>query len=77
MNWRITHGKPAPDERLRDPNGEISSKHGNILIGTLRKVYGPEFGKGTGERERLGDAIDRLDEQSLSQLVRDQNGSVL
>ena len=68
--------QPAPDERRRDPNGEISSKHGNILS-TLRKVYGPKFGKGTGDRERLGDAIYRLDEQSLSQLVRDHNGGVL
>ena len=64
--------QPAPDERRRDPNGEISSKHANIL-----KVYGPKFGKGTGDRERLGDAIYRLDEQSLSQLVRDHNGGVL
>jgi hypothetical protein len=28
-------------ERHRDKNGEISRKHGNTLVGTLRKTYGP------------------------------------
>jgi hypothetical protein len=41
----------------------------DLVIGKLRKVYGPQFGKGTGDRERLGDAWYRLDEQSRSQLV--------
>jgi hypothetical protein len=27
-------------ERHRDKNGEISRKHGNTLIRTLRKTYG-------------------------------------
>ena len=31
--------------RHRDKNGEISKKHGNTLIGTLRKTYGPHFAK--------------------------------
>jgi hypothetical protein len=30
-------------ERHRDKNGEISRKHGNTLIGTLRKHYGKDF----------------------------------
>jgi hypothetical protein len=29
------------DDRHRDKNGEISREHGNTLIGTLRKGYGP------------------------------------
>jgi hypothetical protein len=30
----------ALDVQHRDKNGEISRKHGNTLIGTLRKTYG-------------------------------------
>jgi hypothetical protein len=29
-------------ERHRDKDGEISRKHGNTLIGTLRKHYGSD-----------------------------------
>ena len=32
--------KPSLDGRHRDKNGEISSKHGDILVRTLRKIYG-------------------------------------
>jgi hypothetical protein len=28
------------DNRHRNHDGEISHKHGNTLIGTLRKIYG-------------------------------------
>jgi len=33
----------AIDTRHRDKNGEISRKHGNTLIRTLRNTYGPDF----------------------------------
>jgi hypothetical protein len=29
------------DDRHRDKNGEISRKHGNTLVSTLRRIYGP------------------------------------
>jgi hypothetical protein len=32
--------KPGPDGRHRDKNGVISSKHGDTLVRTLRKIYG-------------------------------------
>ena len=32
--------------RHRNKNGEISKKHGNTLIGTLRRSYGPELREG-------------------------------
>ena len=38
--------KPSLDGRHRDKNGEISHKHGNTLIRTLRKIYGPGFAAG-------------------------------
>ena len=35
--------KAGLDNRHRNKDGEISYKHGNTLIGTLRKVYGQSF----------------------------------
>jgi hypothetical protein len=32
--------EPGLDGRHRDKNGEISKKHGNTLVSTLRKIYG-------------------------------------
>ncbi len=34
------------DNRHRNKDGEISGKHGNTLIRTLRKVYGQSFAAG-------------------------------
>jgi len=58
-------------ERHRDKNGEISRKHGNTLIGTLRKTYGVDFAKGCAESERLSDVLHKMDEPYLGKLVRD------
>jgi hypothetical protein len=69
--------RPGIRQRHRDKNGEISRKHGNTLIGTLRKIYGPEFGKGTGDRQTLSDVLGKLDDASLSRLVRDHEEHVL
>jgi hypothetical protein len=33
--------QPGLDGRHRDKDGEISKKHGNTLISTLRETYGP------------------------------------
>lgn len=38
--------KAGLDTRHRNKNGEISRKHGNILIGTSRKTYGEGFATG-------------------------------
>jgi hypothetical protein len=38
--------EPAIIARHRDRNGEIGRKHGNTLIRTLRKTYGPGFARG-------------------------------
>jgi len=32
--------QPRLHDRHRDKNGEISRKHGNTLVRTLRKIYG-------------------------------------
>jgi hypothetical protein len=59
------------DDRHRDKNGEISRKHGNTLVSTLRKIYGPAFAAGESESAKLSDVLAKLHETSLTQLVQD------
>ena len=67
---------PAPlHGRHRDKNGEVSKKHGNTLIGTLRKTYGANFAPGCDDRETLSEVLHKLDEPSLRQLIRDTPGA--
>jgi hypothetical protein len=63
--------------RHRDKNGEISKKHGNTRVRTLRKTYGPSFAKGCDNHEKLSDVLMKLDEPSLSQLVSDHEAGRL
>ena len=63
--------KAGLDNRHRNKDGEISAKHGNTLIRTLRKVYGPSFAAGYPETEKLSEVLRSLNETSLSQLRRD------
>ena len=63
--------KAGLDNRHRNKDGEISGKHGNTLIRTLRKVYGQSFAAGYPEAEKLGEVLLQLNETSLSQLRRD------
>ena len=69
--------QPGLDQRHRDKNGEISRKHGNTLVGTLRRVHGPDFASGFKETEKLSDVLHALDEPSLSKLVRDYQAGTL
>jgi hypothetical protein len=57
--------------RHRDKNGEISRKHGNTLVRTLRKTYGADFAKGCTDNETLSDVLHKLDEPSLTKLIHD------
>jgi hypothetical protein len=63
--------KAGLDNRHRNRDGEISHKHGNTLIRTLRKVYGQSFAAGYPETEKLSDVLFQLNETSLSQIRRD------
>jgi hypothetical protein len=65
------------DNRHRNKDAEISHKHGNTLIRTLRKVYGQSFGAGYPEAEKLSEVLLQLNETSLSQLRRDYETSHL
>jgi len=63
--------KPDLDHRHRNHDGEISEKHGNTLIATLRKIYGRGFAAGYPDTAPLSEILLRLNETSLSQLRRD------
>jgi hypothetical protein len=58
-------------DHYRDKEGELSRKHGNTLVGTLRSRYGSHFAAGCSESDRLTDILDQLDEASLTDLARD------
>jgi hypothetical protein len=62
---------PGLHGRHRDKNGELSKKHGNTLVRTLRKIYGQQFAEGCSPEEKLTDVLQKLDEPSLSRLVHD------
>jgi hypothetical protein len=63
--------KAGLDHRHRNKDGEISGKHGNTLVRTLRKVYGQGFAAGYPETAKLSEVMLQLNETSLSQLRRD------
>ena len=63
--------KAGLDNRHRNHDGEISHKHGNTLISTLRKIYGQSFAAGYPATEKLSEILLQLNETSLSQLCRD------
>jgi hypothetical protein len=65
--------EPGLDGRHRDKDGAISKKHGNTLVGTLRKIYGKGFAAGFPETTKLGEVLHQLNETSLSQLRRDHD----
>ncbi len=59
------------DGRHRNKDGEISHKHGNTLLATLRKIYGKTFAAGHPDTATRADVLEKLNETSLSQLRRD------
>jgi hypothetical protein len=69
--------QPGLDQRHRDKNGEISRKHGNTLVRTLRRIHGPDFAEGFKGTDKLSDVLPALDEPSLSKLVRDHQTGTL
>jgi hypothetical protein len=67
----------AFDTRHRDKSGEISRKHGNTLIGTLRKHYGQGFAKWCRADAKLSEVLQNIDEPSLSRLIHDHDAGNL
>ena len=69
--------EPGLDSRHRDRNGEISKKHGNTLVSTLRKIYGATFAAGQPGNAQLADVLGHLNDTSLGQLVHDHKNGKL
>ena len=69
--------QPGLDNRHRDKDGEIGRKHGNALVGTLRKIYGPGFAHGFSANDKLAFVLATLDEPSLTQLVKHHHEGTL
>lgn len=67
----------ALDNRHRDKNGEISRKHGNTHVGTLRKHYGANFAAGFKDTDTLASVLAKMDEPSLSKLIKDHEAGHL
>ena len=67
----------AIDTRHRDKTGEISRKHGNTLIRTLRKTYGESFAGSCGNKKKLDDVLNKLDEPSPTRLIHDHEAGHL
>jgi hypothetical protein len=65
--------EPGLDGRHRDKDGEISKKHGNTLLSTLRKIYGKSFAAGFPDTAKLSEVLHQMNETSLSQLRRDHD----
>lgn len=62
--------QPGLDNRHRDVNGQTSQKHGNTLVGTLRKTYGGDFAAGTRADAKLSTVLRREGVPSLSKLLK-------
>ena len=60
------------DHRHRDKDGEISKKHGNTLVKTLRKTYGQMFANGFADTDTLSAVLQKEPgHTSLTQLRKD------
>jgi hypothetical protein len=66
----MAHSQPGLDHRHRDKDGEISRKHGNTLISTLRQTYGAHFAPGIDGNKKLSEVLQSIDEPSLSQMCK-------
>ncbi len=64
------HPQPGLDERHRDVDGEISRKHGNTQVGTLRQIYGTDFAAGRRSDMKLSTLLDQSGAPSLRQFLK-------
>jgi hypothetical protein len=69
--------QPGLDHRHRDKAGEISRKHGDTLVITLRRIYGRSFAEGEVDTATRAGALHDLDEPSLSNLLHDHHQDAL
>ena len=70
--------QPGLDDRHRDKDGEISKKHGNTMVKTLRGIYGLNFAVGFAPTDTLSHLL-KSDpaHASLTQLRKDHDANTL
>ncbi len=66
----MTHKQPGLDGRHRDADGQISRKHGNTRVDTLRETYGDGFAPGRRGDMKLETLLSREGVDSLSDLLK-------
>lgn len=70
--------QPGIDDRHRYKDGEITKKHGNTLVRTLRKIYGESFASGFAGTDKLSYVLQKEPtHSSLSQLRKDHVAGTL
>ncbi|MFT8483930.1 MAG: hypothetical protein ABF689_13135 [Gluconobacter cerinus] len=62
--------QPGLDNRHRDVSGEISRKHGNTTVGTLRQTYGDGFAPGVRSDAKLSTVLAKTGARSLSDYIK-------
>jgi len=70
MTMSNKHPQPGLDQRHRDANGEISRKHGNTQVGTLRETYGTGFAAGQRSDMKLSTLLDQSGAPPLHQYLK-------
>ena len=73
---KTLHSQTSSQTKNRLAISRLGILHGR-LIRTLRKTYGPGFAAGCKDDEKLSDVLHKLDETSLSQLIRDHEAGHL
>jgi hypothetical protein len=68
--------QPGLVGRHRTLLGRISQKHGNTLVGTLRKQHGADFLPQFKDSDDLSDVLHTLEEPSLSQVEMHYPGRI-
>jgi hypothetical protein len=66
----MAKGRVGLDHRAREKGGEIDKKHGNTLIGTLRKTYGRSFAKAYRSDKMLSSLLKDEGCKSLSEYLK-------
>jgi len=58
------------DDRSRDANGEIRRKRSDTKVGTLRGIYGDDFGGQSRSDMKLGTLLEKSNSASLSDYLK-------
>lgn len=66
----MSHKQPGLDGRHRDANGQISRKHGNTKVESLRETYGDRIPSDVRSDMHLKTLLKREGVDSLSELVK-------